>query len=84
MADRDRRRAEERQAEWRAERIGWKQRSRTNKQASRNMDERLRHLTEGTDALDKRLRRHAEERATWHKKWDDLPRSSAGRTRRLS
>lgn len=83
MADRDRRRAEERQAELRAERIGWKQRSRTNKQASRNMDERLRRLTEGTDALDKRLRRHAEESATWHKNWDDHPRS-AGRTRRLS
>jgi hypothetical protein len=83
MAEVDRRRAEERQAELRAERIGWKRRSRTNNQASRSMDERLRHLTEGTDALDKRLRHHAEESATWHKKWDDSP-PSATRTRRLS
>ena len=39
------------------------------------MDERLRLLNEGSDALDKRLRRHAEESGNWHRKWDD-PRGS--------
>jgi hypothetical protein len=39
------------------------------------MDERLRLLNEGTEALDKRLRRHAEESATWHRKWDEPRRS---------
>ena len=75
MSDRDRRRAAERQAEQRAERIGWKKRSRVTSQASRSMDERLRTLNEGSDALDKRLRHHAEESANWHRKWDD-PRGS--------
>lgn len=75
MSDRDRRRAAERQAELRAERIGWKERSRTTSRASRSMDERLRQLNEGSDALDKRLRRHAEESGSWHRKWDD-PRGS--------
>lgn len=75
MSDRDRRRAAERQAQLRAERIGWKKRARTSSQASRSMDERVRLLNEGTEALDKRLRRHAEESATWHRKWDDPRRS---------
>jgi hypothetical protein len=40
-------------------------------QASRSMDERLRQMNEQASGLDKHLGRHAEERAGWHKKWDD-------------
>lgn len=67
MPDRDRGRA----AELRAERIRWRGRSRLTSQASRSMDERLREMNERGSALDRRLRRHAEESANWHGKWDD-------------
>ena len=40
-------------------------------QASRDMDERLRRMNERASALDVRLRHHAEEKASWHAKWDD-------------
>ena len=71
MADKDRNRA----AEVRAERIGWKRRKRMTSPGSRSMDESARQLDERSSALDKRLRDHAEQTATWHRKWDD-PRSS--------
>ena len=57
----------------RAERIGWRPRQAT--QASRSMDEHLREMNERADALEKRLRRHAGERVSWHKEWD-VPRPS--------
>ena len=37
--------------------------------ASRNLDERLRRMNERASALDGRLRRHAGESASWHRKW---------------
>jgi hypothetical protein len=40
-------------------------------QGSRSMDERLRQMNEQASRLDKRLGRHGEEHAGWHKKWDD-------------
>jgi hypothetical protein len=40
-------------------------------QGARSMDERLRQMNEQGSGLDKRLGRHAEESAGWHKKWDD-------------
>ena len=58
-------------AERRAERIRWQGRSRPTSRASRNLDERLREMNGWASALDKRLRRHAEARAIWHRKWDD-------------
>ncbi|MDP8952715.1 MAG: hypothetical protein M3N18_10860 [Actinomycetota bacterium] len=70
MSERDRGRAAQR----RAERIGWRGRSRLMSRASRNMDERLREMNGWAGALDERLRRHAEESATWHGKWDDPSR----------
>lgn len=63
-----------RQAELRAERIRWTARSRSMNQASRGLGVRLRRMRERASALDGRLRHHREERASWHKKWDDLPR----------
>lgn len=56
-------------AQKRAERVGW--RPRQGSQASRSMDERLRELSERSSALEVRLRRHAEEKASWHREWDD-------------
>ena len=56
-------------AEKRAEQVGWRPQGAG--QASRSMDERLRGLSERSSALETRLRRHAEERASWHKEWDD-------------
>jgi hypothetical protein len=39
------------------------------------MDERMRLMNERAGTLDRRLRRHSEEDATWHEKWDDrLPK----------
>ena len=63
-----------RAAEMRAERIRWRGRSHSMSQASRDMGERLRRMNERASALDVRLRRHAEESAGWHSKWDDPPR----------
>jgi hypothetical protein len=60
-----------RSAQTRAERVQWRGRSRLMSQTSRNMSERLRRMNEGASALDVRLRRHAEESASWHVKWDD-------------
>ena len=65
-------------AERRAERIRWRGRSRLISGASRDMDERLREMNGWAGALDKRLRRHAEARATWHRKWEDDPSSVVG------
>jgi hypothetical protein len=56
-----------RSAERRAERVRWRGRSRL-------MDERLRQMNLQASVLDRRLRRHAEESASWHGKWDDRPR----------
>lgn len=67
MSDKDGVRA----AELRAERIGWKERSRSMSQASRSMDGPLRLMKERAGELDLRLRRHREERAVWHRKWGD-------------
>ena len=69
MSDRDRGRPAER----RAERIGWRKRSHLISRASRHMDERLREMNVWASALDERLRRHAQESAIWHRKWDDPP-----------
>lgn len=69
MTDRDRGGA----ARLRAERIGWRARSRLATRASRSMDERLRLMNERASTLDRRLRRHAEENVIWHSKWDDPP-----------
>ena len=69
MSDRDRGRA----AEQRAERIGWRRRSRLMSWASRDMDERLHEMNGWASTLDKRLRRHADESAKWHGKWHDPP-----------
>ena len=55
-------------AQKRAERVGWRPQEAS--QASKSMDERLRELGERSSALEVRLRRHAEERASWHKEWD--------------
>jgi hypothetical protein len=63
-----------RAAEMRAERVRWRGRSRLMSQASRTMDERLRQMNLQASVLDRRLRRHAEESASWHGKWDDRPR----------
>ena len=62
-----------RQAELRAERVRWRGRSNNMSQASRRLDERLRLMNERAGVLDKRLRGHAEEKASWHGKWDDPP-----------
>ncbi len=70
VSDRDRAKA----AEPRAERIRWRGHSRLMSRASRNMEERLREMNGGASALDERLRRHAEARAIWHRKWDDPSR----------
>jgi hypothetical protein len=67
VSDRDRGRAAER----RAERIGWRKRSRNMSRASRNMDNHLRQMNEEASLLDKRLHRHGEESESWHRKWDD-------------
>jgi hypothetical protein len=58
-------------AELRAERIRRRVRSRTLSQASRNIDGRLHQMNEQAGLLDKRLRRHAEDSESWHRKWDD-------------
>lgn len=71
MSDRER----GRQAELRAERVRWRGRSQNMSRASRSIDERLRRMNEQAGVLDRRLRRHAEERAGWHGKWDDSPAS---------
>lgn len=55
-------------AQKRAERVGW--RPQQSGQASRSMDERLREMNERAVALDGRLHRHAEERASPHRGWD--------------
>jgi hypothetical protein len=77
VSDRDRR---ARAAELRAERIRWKGRSRSMSQGSRSMNKRLRQMNEQASVLDKRLRNHAEDSASWHKKWDD-PQGSANTQR---
>ena len=69
MSSRDRGRA----AELRAGRIGWKKRSRSMSQASRNVDEHLRQMNDQASLLDKRLHRHAEESESWHRTWDNDP-----------
>jgi hypothetical protein len=63
-----------RAAELRAERIGWKERSRGMNQASLSMDTRLGRMRERAEELDVRLRRHREQRTSWHRKWDDRGR----------
>jgi hypothetical protein len=63
-----------RQAELRAERIRWTARSRSMNQSSRSLGARLGRMRERASALDGRLRHHREERSSWHRKWDDLPR----------
>jgi hypothetical protein len=70
VSERDRSRG----AELRAERIRWRDRSRTMSQASRSMDEHLRKMKDQGRTLDRRLHRHAEESARWHTAWDDPPR----------
>jgi peptidoglycan hydrolase CwlO-like protein len=70
VSDRDRR---GRAAELRAEQIRWKDRSRNMSQASKSMDEQLRKMNEQANELDKRLGHHAEESASWHKKWNEPP-----------
>ena len=62
-----------RAAELRAERIAWKER-RGVSQASRSMDGRLRLMGQRADELDGRLERHGEEKASWRRKWGDLPK----------
>ncbi len=56
-------------AEKRVEWVGW--RPQRASQASRSMDERLRELSDRADGLEGRLRRHAGERANWHREWDE-------------
>jgi hypothetical protein len=63
-----------RQAELRAERIRWTARSRSMNQASQSLGARLQLMRERASALDGRLRHHREEKTSWHRKWDDLPR----------
>ena len=63
------------QAELRAERIAWKERSSSTTRASRSLNERLGEMNGGAAALDGRLGRHAGSSRAWHQKWDDLPRS---------
>jgi hypothetical protein len=70
VSERDRSRG----AELRAERVRWRERSRSASRASRGMDERLRKMRDQGSTLDRRLRRHAEERKSWHTNWDDPPR----------
>ena len=60
-------------AEKRAKRVGWRPQQAT--QASRSMDERLKEMNDRASALEGRLRRHAEERANWHREWDE-PRAT--------
>ena len=67
MRNRDRDKA----AEKRAERVGWRPQGAS--QHSRSMDERLREMNDRATALEGRLRRHADENANWHKKWDSRP-----------
>ncbi|HKH09564.1 MAG TPA: hypothetical protein VKA73_00335 [Rubrobacter sp.] len=62
-------------AELRAERVRWKDRSRSMNQASRSMDDRLRRMKERAGELDVRLRRHREEGASWHRKWGSTQES---------
>jgi hypothetical protein len=69
VSDRDRGRG----AGLRAERVRWRGRSRLMSQASRNMGERLRRMNVRASVLDLRLRHHAEESESWHRKWDDSP-----------
>jgi hypothetical protein len=69
VSDRDRSRG----AEMRAERIQRRVRSRSMSRASRDINERLRQMNEQANLLDLHLRRHAEESASWHGKWDDPP-----------
>jgi predicted nuclease with TOPRIM domain len=63
----------DRDAQLRAERIRWAERSRRMNQALRNMYERLRRMKEDASLLDKRLRRHTDETESWHRIWDDSP-----------
>ena len=58
-------------AEQRAERVGWRKRSRSMSQASQNMDEHLRQMNAQEGLLDKRLHRHSVESESWHSKWED-------------
>lgn len=69
-------------AKLRAEQIRRRGRSYATSQASRSMDERLRQMNERATPLDGRLRRHAEESTTWHRKWDDTSRIGAPPSRR--
>jgi hypothetical protein len=43
-------------------------------QASQSLGVCLRRIRERASVLDGRLRHHREERSSWHRKWDDLPR----------
>lgn len=70
MPDRNYNRA----AELRAERIGWRARSRSMNRASRSLDERLGLMNGGAAALDRRLWHHAGASRAWHLKWDDPQR----------
>jgi len=63
-----------RQAELRAERIRWTARSRNMNQSSRSLGARLGRMRERASALYGRLRHYREERSSWHREWDDLPR----------
>ena len=62
------------QAELRAERIAWKERSSSTTRASRSLNERLGEMNGGAAALDGRLGHQAEASRAWHLKWDDLPK----------
>ena len=68
-------RGRDRQAELRAERIGWRKRPRSMNRGTRGLDERLGRMNGGGGAaLDGRLWHHAEARRAWHLKWDDTQR----------
>lgn len=60
-----------RAAEARAERVGWRDRSRSSNRASRSLDARLRRMNRRAAALDLRLWHHAQNSSAWHWKWDD-------------
>jgi hypothetical protein len=61
VSERDR----DRGAELRAERIRWRERSRSMSRASKSMDEHLRKINEQASTLDKRLRACANRLATF-------------------
>src|SRR5215210_1874993 len=67
VSERDRSRG----AQLRAERIRWREHSRSMSRASWSIDERLRKMRDQGSTLDKRLHDLAEESKRWHTAWDD-------------